>query len=80
MSLTPALASLFGGFSRRARPKPPWNDTKAIREALFSTERLEEHARSLALAQAIKLQGPMGYPLLSRLAANEASLIDSYRS
>ena len=41
---------------------------------------MEEHARSLARAQAVKPQRQLGHPLLDRLAANEASLIDSYRS
>ncbi|HEY0957804.1 MAG TPA: glucoamylase family protein [Novosphingobium sp.] len=64
----------------RAAPKPPWDDTAAIREALFSVERMEEHARSLALAQAVKPHRQLGHPLLDRLAANEASLVHSYRS
>ncbi|MES1972917.1 MAG: glucoamylase family protein [Pseudomonadota bacterium] len=57
-----------------------WQDTNAIREAIFSIERLQEHARSLAIAQTIRPQRQIGHPLLDRLAANEASLIDSYRS
>ncbi|HYU95651.1 MAG TPA: glucoamylase family protein [Sphingomicrobium sp.] len=58
----------------------PWNDTAAIREELSSAERMEEHARSLARGQAVKPYRQLGSPLLDRLAANEASLIDSYRS
>jgi len=79
LSLTLALAPLFGRGFKRA-PAPPWNDTAAIREDLSSAERMEEHARSLARAQAVKPYRPPGSPLLDRLAANEASLIDSYRS
>ena len=41
---------------------------------------MEEHARSLALTQGVKPHRQLGHPLLDRLAANEASLIDSYRS
>jgi cyclic beta-1,2-glucan synthetase len=41
---------------------------------------MEEHAQSLALTQGVKPQRQPGHPLLNRLAANEASLIDSYRS
>jgi cyclic beta-1,2-glucan synthetase len=78
--LTLALAPLLGRVLRRASAKPPWNDTTAIREALFSVERMEEHARSLARAQNVKPHRQAGHPLLDRLAANEASLIDSYRS
>lgn len=60
--------------------RPPWDDTNAIREMLFSVERLEEHARSLAAAQEVKPQRPRGHPLLDRLIDNEASLIAAYRS
>ena len=31
----------------------PWENDEPIREELFGVERLEDHARSLALAQAI---------------------------
>ncbi len=78
--LTFGLTPLLGRVFKRAPPKPPWNDTAAIREALFSVERMEEHAQSLALTQGVKPHRQLGHPLLDRLAANEASLIDSYRS
>jgi cyclic beta-1,2-glucan synthetase len=59
--------------------RPPWNDTAPIRAELFSVERLEEHARSLATAQAV-VEGPSkGNPLARRLAANEAVLLAAYR-
>jgi hypothetical protein len=32
---------------------PPWDSLKSVREKLFSLERLEEHARNLALAQRV---------------------------
>lgn len=64
----------------RASPKSPWDDTNAIREALFSVERLDEHARSLAAAQAVRPQRQYRHPLLDRLTANEANLLASYRS
>ena len=80
MPLTIALAPLVGWLFRGASPKAPWNDTAAIREVLFSVERLQEHAQSLALTQGVKPHRQLGHPLLDRLAANEASLIDSYRS
>jgi cyclic beta-1,2-glucan synthetase len=78
LSLTFALAPLLGRALKRV--PSPWNDTTAIREELLSVERMEEHARSLARAQAVKPSRQLGHPLLDRLAANEASLIDSYRS
>ena len=34
-------------------PTPPWDDEAPIRAELFSVERLEEHARSLAVAQVV---------------------------
>lgn len=68
-----------GGFGLGSA-RPPWGDTNAVREMLFSVERLEEHARSLAAAQEVKPQTPRGHPLLDRLIANEASLISAYQS
>ncbi len=74
-----ALAPFLGRALKRAPPLP-WNDTAAIREELSSAERMEEHARSLARAQTVKPYRQSGSPLLDRLAANEASLVDSYQS
>ena len=74
------MTSLIHRIFRRAPAASPWDDTDAIREVLFSVERMQEHARSLARAQAVKPQRQLGHPLLDRLAANEASLINSYRS
>ena len=55
-------------------PAPPWDDTGPIRAELFSVERLEEHARSLAAAQAVTPGQAKGVPLAKRLADNEAVL------
>jgi cyclic beta-1,2-glucan synthetase len=52
------------------RPSSPWNNQDPIREELFSVERLEEHARSLALAQAVASRTSRGQPLARRLADN----------
>jgi cyclic beta-1,2-glucan synthetase len=69
------------GFGRTP-PRAPWDDPNAIREMLFSVERLEEHARSLAEAQATAVQPrrPPGGLLLDRLADNEAALIGAYQA
>ena len=75
-----ALAPVLGRIFNPRAPSPPWDDTAAIREVLFSVERMEEHARSLALTQIVKPQLQLRHPLLDRVAANEASLIASYRS
>ena len=72
------LRPLRGGLGDSG-PNPPWDDTAPIRAELFSVDRLEDHARSLAAAQAV-LQGEQkGAPLDKRLAENEAVLIAAYR-
>ena len=55
-----------------------WDD-RPIRAELFSVERLEEHARSLAAAQEIAARPPRGRDLATRLGDNEAVLISAYR-
>ena len=69
------MRQLFG----RAAP-PPWSDDEAIREELFSAERLEDHARSLARAQPVRSQPDEGKPLAGRLADNGVVLLDAYRT
>ncbi len=63
----------------RASPGSPWIGGKPIREELFSGERLEQHARSLAVAQTVTPRPTRGHPLSGRLAANGAVLLDAYR-
>ena len=60
-------------------PHPPWDDSAPIRAELFSVERLEEHARSLAAAQGVMAGEQTGAPLTKRLAENEAELLSAYR-
>jgi cyclic beta-1,2-glucan synthetase len=62
-------------FLTGARPRWPWDDGAAIRAELFSVERLEEHARSLAAAQAVTPRKAEGASLAKRLADNEAVLL-----
>jgi cyclic beta-1,2-glucan synthetase len=78
--LTDAVMSVLRRIFAGSPAPSPWDDTTAIREALFSIERMEEHARSLALAQRVKPYRQLGHPLHDRLEANEASLVESYRS
>ena len=68
--------SMFG----RVSSKSPWDDPNVIRQVIFSSERLESHAQSLASAQVIRPHRQKGRPLLDRLADNEASLLLSYQS
>ena len=71
-------------FIRRALGRAPstslWHDPEPISEVLFSVERLEEHARSLALAQPVTPKSTKGHPLAGRLADNAATLLHAYRN
>ncbi len=51
-----------------------------IRAELFSLERLEQHAESLAAAQIITTGASQGRPLLPRVLENGRVLLDSYRA
>ena len=73
--LIPFFQSILG----RAQPKSPWNNREPIREELFSVERLEEHARSLAIAQPVASGASRGSPLAGRLANNAAALLEAHR-
>jgi len=57
-----------------ATPEPP------IRAELFSVERLEQHAESLAVAQRVSLKIRSGRPLGPRLHDNTNVLVDAYRT
>ena len=58
----------------------PWTNRDPIRAELFSVERLEEHARSLAVAQPVTPKVAKGYQLAGRLVDNEALLLHAYRT
>ena len=51
-----------------------------IRAELFSAERLEQHAESLAAAQVITLEPVLGRPLLPRVLENGRLLLEYYRA
>jgi cyclic beta-1,2-glucan synthetase len=57
----------------------PWRSGAPNREELFSVERLEEHARSLAAAQPVTSKPARGHPLAARLADNGTTLLSAYR-
>ncbi len=57
----------------------PWNSREPLREELFSVERLEVHARSLAVAQSVTPKPTKGRPLARRLSDNGAVLLNAYR-
>jgi cyclic beta-1,2-glucan synthetase len=62
------------------RPDSPWNDTAPVRQELFSVERLEQHAQSLAAAQTISDRPPRVSSLRRRLDDNASLLLKAYRS
>ena len=70
------LRSAFEG----ARRLSPWDSREPIREELFGVERLEDHARSLAVAQILSSRASKGRVLAKRLADNRAVLLGAYRS
>ncbi len=58
-----------------------WHDETPIRAELFGTERLEDHARTLAAAQPVSPAKALRVtPLSRRLKANGAVLLSSYRA
>jgi cyclic beta-1,2-glucan synthetase len=79
MDLKVKSALLSPRFPRFTRRVSPWDSDAPIREELFSVERLEAHARSLAIAQAVALRATRGLPLATRLADNGAVLLSAYR-
>ena len=69
---------LTGHARRSHRPRSAGEDAAPVRGELFSVERLEVHARSLAEAQGLGRKG-RGRPLVRRLAENQALLLEAYR-
>jgi cyclic beta-1,2-glucan synthetase len=74
------LRTLIRRIVEGVKPTSLWSDRDPIRQELFSVERLEEHARSLAEAQPVEPRSTKGRPLARRLADNAAVLLDAYRS
>jgi cyclic beta-1,2-glucan synthetase len=71
---------MFSGAFLRARSVSPWKNREPIRQELFSVERLEQHARSLAVAQKATSKSSKGLPLAGQLAGNARVLLNAYRS
>ncbi len=66
--------------SRIESTHSPWDTDNLIREEVFGIERLEEHATSLAQAQAITVKPPARRSLNARLSDNEKVLLAAYRT
>jgi cyclic beta-1,2-glucan synthetase len=58
---------------------PPWDTDDLLREELFSVERLEQHAASLAIAQRVTKKPRTRPSLHARLRDNAATLLVHYR-
>ena len=58
----------------------PWDNEDLLREELFSIERLEQHAVSLAVAQPVTPQPIRRPPLSARLSDNETVLLIAHRT
>jgi cyclic beta-1,2-glucan synthetase len=72
--LTPALHTAYPADAL------PWMDETLIRAELFSVERLEQHAESLARAQPVSATMRAGRSLAGRLAQNAHVLFDAHRT
>ena len=70
----------FSRFLPSRSAAPSWADGEAIREELFSVERLEQHAESLAAAQSVSSQPERGRPLANRVRDNDEALLEAYRA
>jgi len=74
--LKSAILRTFGRESQAA----PWDNEESIRTELFSIERLEQHAESLAAAQAVTARPVTGRSLAARVMDNESVLLEAYRA
>jgi cyclic beta-1,2-glucan synthetase len=73
---TDLSSSLFSVFRQTGSPNPE----PPIRAELFSVERLEQHATSLAAAQHVAPNPKRGRPLVKRLYDNADVLAETYRA
>jgi cyclic beta-1,2-glucan synthetase len=65
---------------KRPAAVPPWDAISPIREELFSVERLEQHALSLAADQTVTRAPRRVLPLTTRLRENAGVLLSAYRA
>jgi cyclic beta-1,2-glucan synthetase len=79
-AVAPSLRSVLHratGYDPRA---VPWENDELLRAELFSIERMEQHAASLALAQQLRGRRVSARSLGVRLRDNESVLLAAYRS
>lgn len=60
--------------------RSPWDDLSPLREALFSVEKLEEHARNLAREQVVATRPVSHSSLARRIGDNARALSQAYRT
>ncbi len=72
-----SLLSRARGYDPRA---VPWESEELLCAELFSIERMEQHAASLALAQPVSGRNMASRALSARLRDNESVLLSAYRS
>src|SRR6059036_3216290 len=72
-------SAILRAFGRRSQAAP-WDNEESIREELFSIERLEQHAESLAAAQPVTAMPTTGRSLAVRLRDNESVLLEAYHA
>src|SRR5580658_4349892 len=73
------LSSFFRRIFGHGPPVSPWNSDEILRAELFSTERLEQHAQSLAAAQQVTQRPTPRKALSVRLRDNVSVLLAAYR-
>ena len=74
------MKSLLSRALGRARPVAAHEEEEPIRSELFSVERLEQHAESLASNQPVHAKPTSGRSLVTRLRDNERVLLEAYGS
>ena len=77
MTTNPSLRDPPGRDRRRVRPQPEFEEP--ILAELFSVERLEQHAQTLAAAQTVTDAPRRGHAVAPRIAENGRVLVESYR-
>ena len=65
---------------KRRSSASPWDSDEILRSELFSIERLEQHAESLAAAQQVTSRRTARRTLGARLRDNESVLLAAYRA
>src|SRR6185503_3957573 len=74
------LAAFAWRLAGRSAPDAVLDDDLPIRSELFSVERLEQHAQSLAANQPVRAHVHAGKSLVGRLRDNERTLLAAYRA